>query len=741
MLGKLSPAPLPRERIARAALCDRLTELSRRRLTVVAAPPGFGKTTALAEWRESRADGRVAWLSVDADDDDPRRLWAHMLASLAAAEPRLAGVDALGHLDLHGEVASLLNAAAALPRPLVLVLDDYHLLRSRLCHDLVAFIVEHLPPTLRLVLSTRRDPPLPAARLRACGDLGELRAQDLRFTARETRAFLVEVLGLALAEAQVERLHERTDGWAAGLYLAVVSLRGRGEPAAAIDAFTGSNRHVVDYLTSEVLAGLSPDDARFLLGTAVLERMCGPLCDAVLQTAGSTARLRELERTNLLVVSLDDDRLWFRSHPLFREMLRVAQEESDPALTAELHLRASRWFEERRDVDRAVEHALAARDGQRAARLVGRGWCAVAASGRGARINRWLESVPQAVVVADPALCLMRAVLEESRGAPRAVVDRWLEAAERHGESAPSAAGPLPFGTDSVLLESALVRAAAAGHDVAGQLEDARRACVLAADRGPFARAVGLTYLAYWSLLAGHHEEARDVALTAMDEGGARALPLLGAIQLAVASLAERATGDEAAADEYAALGMDRLQGHGHEASPRASVVWLAYGVSRARRGALADAERALRRAVAVADSPALVLDRAHGLIALARVLKERGDVGAAAQAAGEARRLTGSATDPGVLRRILRGVRGPETDDGPQERMSEAELRVLRLLPSDLTLRQIGERLFLSINTVKSHARSVYRKLEATSRQDAVELARRRGLIDAAREGPASPG
>jgi LuxR family maltose regulon positive regulatory protein len=730
LTGKLAPPALGREHVPRPALRDRLDELTRGRLTVVAAPPGFGKTTALAEWRASRP-GDVAWVSLDADDNDPRRLWAHVLAALRGAEPRLEdAATAPGEPGTHDEAARLLNAAAAMTRPLVLVLDDYHLVRSRLCHDLVGFMVEHLPGTLRLVLSTRRDPPLAVARLRAQGQLGELRARDLRFSAPEARALLVEALALRLGDSHVERLHDRTDGWPAGLYLAAVSLRERDEPARFVDDFTGSNRHIVDYLTSEVLAGASARTSAFLLGSATLDRMSGPLCDAVLQTSGSTERLRALARANLLVEPLDDDLLWFRYHPLLREMLRLRQAEADPELAAELHARASRWFEERQDVDRAVEHALAARDGARAARLLGRGWRPVAAAGGTARINRWLESVPAAVVLADPGLCLMRAVLEESRGAPREAVERWLDAAERHGESVPPGSSPLPFGTDSVLLETALVRAAAAGHDVAGQLESARRAFSLAAGRGAFARGVGATYLAYWLLLAGRSVDARAVAREAIDEGGARALPLLSAVQLAVASLAEAATGDEAAADEHAALALDRLRAHGHEASPQASVVWLASGMARARRGALAEAEDALRHAVALADSPALVLDRAHALIALARVLKAGGDVGAGAQAAGEARRLVAAAEDPGVLRRVLRGVRSPADGPGPAEPMSEAELRILRLLPSELTLRQIGERLFLSVNTVKSHTRAVYRKLGATSRREAVEAARAHGLI-----------
>ncbi|MGE3234350.1 MAG: LuxR C-terminal-related transcriptional regulator [Thermoleophilia bacterium] len=725
--SKLDPPRPGPDRVRRPRLVAQLDAAAGLPLTVVSAPPGFGKTTLLSQWVGTRPPGSTAWVTLDEDDNDPVRLWSHVCAALGVEGPlpedppdRPAASVVL--------VAAALNDTEARGVERVLVLDDYHLVTDPACHERVRFLVEHLPAPLHVVIASRRDPPLPLARMRASGTLGEVRARDLRMVREESRQ-LIDLNGVSLSAGDVGRLHEKTEGWAAGLYLAVLSLRGREDVAAFMDAFSGSNRHIVDYLTSEVLAAESPETTDFLLRTSVLDRMSGPLCDSVLETSGSTARLRELERRNVLVWAIDDDLLWFRYHPLLRDVLSFMLAEQRPDEVAPLHLRAARWWEGAGDAERAVEHTLSARDSRRAARLVGAHWLELAGT-RGAApvIDRWLERLPPALVLDDPGLCLTRAVLEEARGAPRRVVERWLEAAERNPERPPDAT-PLPFGTDSVLLESALVRAASDGQDVGRRLSSATRAARLARDVGPFARALAGTHLAYAQWQAGRHADALATAQAAMAEDGARALPLPTAILHAICSLSMASLGDDAGADEEARAAFARMNAHGHRDTAQATVVWLAHGTACARRGALEQAEEALRHAVALAEGPNLALDRAHALLALAAVLKARSDVGSAALAVAQARRIVSGTVDPGPLRRLAAASRA-RSDAALAEPISDGEMRILRLLPSELTLRQVGERLFLSVNTVKSHTRLLYRKLDASSREEAVARARELRLI-----------
>ena len=330
---KLTPPPTRAEYVARAELVERLRDGAERALTVVAAPPGFGKTTLLAAWL-AEAD-RVAWLSLDEDDNDPARFFIYAVAALRTVEPEL-GAQALAAHRTPGAglvdvvLPILLNELAAQERGLTLVLDDYHLITNGEIHEALAYLVERVPSSFRLVLATREDPPLPLGRLRARGQLAELRADELRFGDEETSAFLNDALGLGLSLQDIERLQMRTEGWPAALYLAALSLRGRPDPSSLIDAFAGDDRHVVDYLSGEVLAGLPADLRSFLLRTSILTRLCGPLCDAVTETDGSDRILDELERSNLLLVPLDSKRRWYRYHQLFAELLRHELQRTEP---------------------------------------------------------------------------------------------------------------------------------------------------------------------------------------------------------------------------------------------------------------------------------------------------------------------------------------------------------------------------------------------------------------------------
>jgi LuxR family maltose regulon positive regulatory protein len=332
--------------------------------------------------------------------------------------------------SLDAVVTMLVNELAAVRQdPLVLVLDDYHLIESPAVHESVVFLLEHLPAGLRLAMTCRADPPLPLARLRARGELTELRADQLRFTREEAAALLREAARAGLAEDLVTALEARTEGWAVGLQLAGLSLRGRADPAAFVAGFSGSHRYVLDYLAEEVL-DRQPEPVRaFLLETSVLERLCGALCDAVTGRAGSQQLLEAIERANLFLLPLDEVRGWWRYHPLFADLLRVRVMQDQPGRLPRLHRAAASWCEQQGLVDDAVRHALAAGDPAWAARLVERHFGAALAWAEAATVTRWLAALPDEQVTARPRLCALRAVQAVRAGQP-AELERWLDAAE-----------------------------------------------------------------------------------------------------------------------------------------------------------------------------------------------------------------------------------------------------------------------------------------------------------------------
>src|SRR5215831_8755966 len=412
--------------VPRPRLLARLAQGVDRGLTVVCTPAGFGKTTLLGDWaRRSRRP--AAWLSLDAGDNDPARFWRYLAAALERARPgTCAPLAALlrgpQQPPLEAVVTALINELMAGEREVTLLLDDYHLIEAPPVHDSVTFLLDRLPPGLRLVLASRADPPLPLARLRARGQLAELRAADLRFTLEETAAFLREATGRDLPTLLVATLQDLTEGWAAGVQLAALSLQGHSDPAGFVATFAGSNRYVLDYLTEEVLARQPEDVVRFLMETSVLDRLCGPLCDAVTGRTGSQARLEALERANLFLVPLDDERRWWRYHHLFAGLLRTRLASEQPGRVPELHRRAAAWHEEHGSADEAVQQALAAGEADWAARLVERHVEGLLRRSEGATVRRWLSALPAASVRARARLCLAQTIT--------AVVGGQLEAVE-----------------------------------------------------------------------------------------------------------------------------------------------------------------------------------------------------------------------------------------------------------------------------------------------------------------------
>ncbi len=410
-------APRQRAVVDRPRLQARVVSGQLPALVLVSAPAGFGKTTLVADWFvNSRPDRwHTAWLSLDPTDDDPTAFWAGVVAALRTVAPG-AGADARSLLQaaqpVETVVRSLLNDLEALASPTgpghetILVLDDYHVIESAEIHAGVAFLVDHLAPNVHLVLAGRADPPLPLARLRAGGELLEIRAADLRFTAAEAAAYLNEVMGLTLDESDVAALEARTEGWIAALQLAALSMQGRDDPAAFVAGFAGDDRFVVDYLAEEVLERQPPDVRRFLLHTAVLPRLSGPLCDAVTGTAGGRATLERLERANLFLVPLDDRRRWYRYHHLFADVLRARLLDEEPELLDTLHQRAAAWFEADGELPEAINHALAGHDTERAARLIELAVPALFRSRQELTARRWLTALPAELFADRPVLAI-----------------------------------------------------------------------------------------------------------------------------------------------------------------------------------------------------------------------------------------------------------------------------------------------------------------------------------------------
>jgi LuxR family maltose regulon positive regulatory protein len=437
------PPPRPQV-VQRQRLIERLNEGVGRTpsMTLISAPAGFGKTTLVSEW--IAGCGRpVAWLSLDEGDNDPARFLTHFVSALQTVTANI-GQSMLGVLQspqpppIESILIALVNEITTLPEDLILVLDDYHVIHAKLVDHALAFLVEHLPPQMHLVIATREDPDLPLARLRVQGQLTELRAADLRFTPSEAAEFLNQVMGLNLSEEDISALEARTEGWIAGLQLAAISMQGHKDTISFIQSFTGSHHFVMDYLVEEVLKQQSESVQTFLLRTSILDRMCGPLCEAVLLDASVSGQetLEYLERVNLFIIPLDGERRWYRYHHLFADLLRqrlpqsIASSKGDvKSRLNEMHIRASEWYEENGLHIEAFHHATAANDIERAERLIEGSRIPLHLQGAVTAILDWLGLLPKAVLDARPSLWWRYASLLLVNGQTTGVEEK-LDAAE-----------------------------------------------------------------------------------------------------------------------------------------------------------------------------------------------------------------------------------------------------------------------------------------------------------------------
>ncbi|HEX8343705.1 MAG TPA: LuxR C-terminal-related transcriptional regulator [Actinoplanes sp.] len=517
-----------RSLVARPRLSERLARGAESALTLVSAPAGFGKTTLLAQWLATAAadDRSTAWLSLDERDNDPAVFWPYLVAALRMATPGV-GADALSLLQspqspIEAVLSSLLNELDAVGGNVVLVLDDYHVIESREVHDAMAFLLEHLPAQLHLVIGSRADPAFPLARLRARGELVEIRAADLRFTSEEATAYLSEVMGLVLTADDVAALAGRTEGWIAALQLAALSMQGRDDVGGFIAGFAGDDRYIVDYLVEEVLQRQSEQVRSFLLRTSILSRLNGALCDAVTGQHGGRTMLEALDRANLFVVPLDDRRRWYRYHHLFAVVLRTRLLDEQPDHVPDLHRRASAWYEQNNEPPEAIGHAIAGGDFARAADLIELATPALRRSRQEATLRGWLEALPDELLRVRPVLNVGYAATLMITGEIEGVEARLRDAERFLAQSQARSA-------DMVVVDEAAFRGlpsaialyragqARVRGDVAGTMTHARRALDLVGTddhlgRGAAAALLGLAYWTSGDLDAGHHWSAEGIA-------------------------------------------------------------------------------------------------------------------------------------------------------------------------------------------------------------------------------------
>ena len=526
------PPPRPNV-VLRPRLSERLNEGLHRKLTLIAAPAGFGKTTLASAWLAS-CEWRAAWLSLDEGDSDPTRFLTYLVAALQTIAPTI-GAGVLGVLQapqpppIESILAALLNDINSLPDHVVLVLDDYHVLDARPVDDALVFLLEHLPPQMHLVITTREDPQLPLARLRVRNQLTELRAADLRFTPAEAAEFLSRVMDLDLSAEEVAVLESRTEGWIAGLQLAALSMRGRDDSAQFVRAFAGDNRYIVDYLVEEVLQRQPELVRRFLLQTAILERLCGPLCDAVTGQHDGSTRLEALHRGNFFIVPLDDRRQWYRYHHLFAEVLSTHLIAEQPDQLAPLHRRASAWYEQHGSAADAIRHALAAEDFARVADLVELAVPAMLRNRQEATLLGWLKALPDELVQRRPVLSVGYASALLSSGEFEDVetrlrsAERWLETtADRPARPQAPAAAMVVVDEAAFRRLPGAIAVSRAGlalvlGDVAGTVTYARRALDLVPEddhlwRGAAAALLGLASWTSGDLETAHRSYADGMA-------------------------------------------------------------------------------------------------------------------------------------------------------------------------------------------------------------------------------------
>jgi LuxR family maltose regulon positive regulatory protein len=709
------------------------------KLVLVEAPAGYGKSSLVAQWRASPAEGRqFAWVSADSRDNDVVRFWWHLVAALQRVSPELEARDLLSHLRPQPAglpeslLPALVNELAALSAPVVVALDDYQSISNPECHEQMAFLLMHLPPTAQVVLITRVDPPLPIGRLRTTGDLVEIKMAELRFTATEAREVVRAVSDVQLNEADLGVLLERTEGWPAGVYLAALTLRGQSSPSQFVQQFSGDNRFIVEFLAEEVLSNQPRQIMEFLRRTAILDRFTPSLCDAVLGSANAAGIIDVLERENLFLIALDDDRQWYRYHRLFGQMLRSLLMETEPANVPALHARASRWHRQRGSAGEAITHALAAGDTAGAIAVLADSWPGRMAKGRIDEFQAWLNSIGDDRILASPVAAHCAAWCAALSG-DRESFTRWLAVIETAGHD-----GPLPDGMQSLKSSAALLHGVFGFDGIRDMLQSATVSAGLETDPASPWYALARTALGAALYLSGEFDRAvvplRDAVL---HSNASSTLIRMLACSVSAVLATERGQLDHA--QELAATAREIVVSNDLSETPHGAPAYTACGAVSVMRGRLGEArdefEHALRlRRPWFGISPWVTVDT---MLRLTPVLHQLGDPAAAASLLGEAADVLAASPD-GAEAQLYRVRRLEEhlsiRSRSLAEPLTDREQEVLRLLRGSLSLREIGEELSLSANTIKTHVRAIYRKLDVGSRQEAVERGHATGILLPAR-------
>jgi len=729
--SKLTPTPPRAGTIPRAALVNKLRAARGVNVAVVAAPAGYGKTTLLAEW-ERRDERPFAWLSLDESENDPTVFLTYVAAALdrvQALDPEVLEALAATRSSLQTNVARLGRSLSAMRSPLVLALDDVHVLQAPACVDALALLLEQLPAGSLCVLASRTATPLPLGRLRAEGRVLEVGPRELSLNVREAQALLAGA-GLKLAGHEVEALTRSTEGWPAGLYLAALSLRTSPDGRRTAAGIRGDDRYISDYFRLVLLESLPEAEIEFLTRASVLDRMCGPLCDHVLERSDSAFELERLEASNLFVVPLDHERRWYRFHHLFRDMLEDELERRQPGLAAALNSRAADWHEVRGDVEAAIDYAHAAGDGARVIELVGTAAHSVYQSGRFVTVERWLARLEdEHELTANTALAVLGAWTHALRGRPEAAL-RWAHVADQ------GPADAVMPDDDPALAWTSALRAALCPDGIEAMRTDAETA-TRTANPDSQAQATGAFLLGAAHVLAGDEAIGEQMLVDA----GELALELgttdCAALALATRSLLANERNDAAEAEALALQAREIVDAARLDDYATSALTYVASARAALRHNnwtrAATDMERAsqltplLTYAIPwLAVQVRLELARAH----LALV-----NWSSAAAVMSEVDELVARRPDLGVLNAQAaelqhRLAASNQHDDNWASSLTGAELRLLPLLTTHLSFREIAERLFVSRNTVKTQAISVYRKLGVSSRSEAIERATELGLF-----------
>jgi LuxR family transcriptional regulator, maltose regulon positive regulatory protein len=719
--------------VPRTALIDLLEERpSAFPVVFVSAGPGWGKTTLLAQW-DARSQRPFAWVSVDEGDNDPIVLLTYVATALdrvAKLDPGVFEALASPGASLEGQVVPRIGAALAeLDQPVVLVVDDLHLLDHTACLDAIASLARHVRDGSQLALSARGRPALPLGSLRARGLAREVGPDELRLDEAEAGR-LLSAAGLDLEEAEVAELTAHTEGWSAGLYLAALSAKATGAGANGPTAFRGDDSFLADYLRSELLARLPPGELRFLTRTSILVRMSGPLCDAVLDASGSAAELESLESSNLFVVALDRNRQWYRYHHLFQELLQSELERAEADLVPRLLARASGWCEANGQPEAAIGYAQEAGDVDRVAQLVALNSLPAYQSGRSATVERWLRWLEEHGGGERDAAVAVIAGLYNAISGRAAEADRWSDAAERA-----SYEGTLPDGSASIDAWRALLRAQRCRQGVARMRADAELAVATLA-RGSQFWPNALLLLGVARLMAGEVDEADELFADVVEEGVA-----LGAADGVAVALSERAAiavgrGAWVQAEELTNRAVRFVRQTRTEEYTTSAIVHALAARVALHRGDAPGAEDFLARAQRqrLRLTHALPHLATQTRLELARAYLMRADAAGVSTMLREFDAILRRQPDLGTLGGQADELRASLTTmraEAPgASTLTEAELRLLPYLGTHLSFREVGERLFVSRHTVKSHAMAVYRKLNVTSRNEAVERSRALGLL-----------